>query len=714
MRGPLWRWLVLGSVLLVVTAVAGMIMYLFASDSASEQDHRATVLATVLAAVVIVPAVVVWGWSRVRSPVPGVSTPAQVVDAGDLLASRMFDSWSAQVVRRGIQTPAPVLVSWSWGAPEVALPREDLTTSPALGTDPPPIPTGALGPDGAQVLGAGLVTQLHEQVYSRLRHGRLVLIGGPGAGKTGAMILLLLEALRHRAQLPASERVEVPVPVWLTLGSWDPIRQGLRQWVVATMARDHPYLRAVDFGPDAIGGMFDAGRVALFLDGLDEMSDALRDQAMERLRTEAGGRRVVLTSRPDEYRSTLQAGPGLAYTAVVQLRPVAPETAAAYLLEGQTGSVQNAWRQVTDRLRANPDGVLARTLNTPLTLSLARFAYTGRDPTGMLADDLDTEQALRGHLLDQVLVTAYPDPDDRAHATYWLGWIAHHMNTQPAGPTRDLPWWHIPGWIPWRDLRLGGGVVVGLGVWLVIWLGGGGLTGDGLTGGFLVLGLVLGLAVGFMFERGHWFGDGPPIPHVVIFRWPTRRELLSMLVGELGGGLMIGLLLGFADEIGVGHAAGLVVGIAGALMFGLMFGLLKVWRLPVATSADATPHSVYREDVQAQLMSGLMSGFVVVFGFALIGALGPGLAFGLTSGLTFGLALGLVFALGFESSASPRLLTTEVALRLRGRRVWFMSLLETAMDRQVLRQAGAVCQFRHAALQDRLADQFTRDHLTAT
>jgi hypothetical protein len=35
-----------------------------------------------------------------------------------------------------------------------------------------------------------------------------------------------------------------------------------------------------------------------------------------------------------------------------------------------------------------------------------------------------------------------------------------------------------------------------------------------------------------------------------------------------------------------------------------------------------------------------------------------------------------------------------------------MPLLETALDKQVLRQAGAVYQFRHADLQDRLADRY--------
>jgi hypothetical protein len=52
----------------------------------------------------------------------------------------------------------------------------------------------------------------------------------------------------------------------------------------------------------------------------------------------------------------------------------------------------------------------------------------------------------------------------------------------------------------------------------------------------------------------------------------------------------------------------------------------------------------------------------------------------------------------------------QVVLFLQGRRVRFMPLLETALERQVLRQAGAVYQFRHADLQDRLAAHFAAEH----
>ena len=242
------------------------------------------------------------------------------------------------------------------------------------------------------------MTRLHDEVYTRLRHGRLVLIGGPGVGKTGAMILLLIEALRHRERVPDAARTAVPVPVWLTLGSWDPRSQGLREWVTATIGLNHPYLRAQDSGPDAVAQLFDTGRIALFLDGLDEMPDTLRGEAIERLTAETAGRRVVITSRPEEFRGTLGTGRQLPYTAVVELRPVGSRAAARYLLESQVGVTRPAWQDVADRLLAHPDGVLARTLNTPLALSLARSAYAGGDPRELLTHELAGEQILRVHM----------------------------------------------------------------------------------------------------------------------------------------------------------------------------------------------------------------------------------------------------------------------------------------------------------------------------
>jgi len=53
------------------------------------------------------------------------------------------------------------------------------------------------------LLAAGDLGDLHS-VYGGLGSGRLVIAGPPGSGKTGAAVLLLLAALRRRAQAPGA------------------------------------------------------------------------------------------------------------------------------------------------------------------------------------------------------------------------------------------------------------------------------------------------------------------------------------------------------------------------------------------------------------------------------------------------------------------------------------------------------------------------------
>ena len=318
----------------------------------------------------------------------------------------------------------------------------EVSTAPVSGTGPHPLPEPNPDEPGADppgmLLDAGIVTQLHEKIYCKVPHGRLVLLGGPGAGKTGAMILLLLAALEHRRSVDEAQRAEVPVPVWLTLGGWNPATQSLHHWAAAMMYRDHPYLRAPGYGPDAAEQLLRTGQVALFLDGLDEMAPSTQAEALAQIEQEGAGLRLVLSSRPEEYRQAISED-RLHNTAVIEVLPVDPEAARAYLLHDQVGSQRDRWAQLGDYLIAHPGSVAARALNNPLTLSLARAAYQHQDPTSLTnPETFPTEAALRAHLITRTLITAYPD-HQRAHATRWLAGIAHHL-----GSDRDLAWWHIP------------------------------------------------------------------------------------------------------------------------------------------------------------------------------------------------------------------------------------------------------------------------------
>ena len=77
-----------------------------------------------------------WGWWR-RSwcgrgnsdeREASVSTSAQVDAAANLLAVRTSATWSKELVRRGIEAPAPVRVRWRWAGGDVALPEQELAS----------------------------------------------------------------------------------------------------------------------------------------------------------------------------------------------------------------------------------------------------------------------------------------------------------------------------------------------------------------------------------------------------------------------------------------------------------------------------------------------------------------------------------------------------------------------------------------------------------
>ena len=756
----------------VALLAAGVVRAIRQGEAPATAADTAQVLGTYWTVGAGVLAFLAWAgsrWLRSTRVEPVTATSEQVEAAADLLAERILRTWSKQATARGIVTPAPVRVHWRWAAADYSVTRDELNRSPNLSVDPAP-----LREHDAEVLASGVVDRLHDEVYTRLRHGRLTLTGGPGAGKTGAMLLLLLAALRSRNGTPTEQRARVPVPVWLTLGSWNPVQQGLRDWVILSLQRDHPYLRAADFGPDAPARLFDTTRIALFLDGLDELPGGFRQRAMQRLREESAGLRVVITSRPNEYRNTFKAGGQLPQTAVLTMRPVRTKAAVAYLLADRTPSDIDRWTPLTDHLTAHPACMLARTLNTPLTLSLARATYEhpDTDPGLLLELDLNTSEAVRRHLLDATLAVAYPDPRKRDHAQRWLGWLAHRMATRPTGVTRDLPWWHIPTYLSRRQQLLATlvfglmtGLVFGLMTGLVLGLMTGvpdllfglqfglalglvngllpglaallaaGIMGmpsafarrwlkrpkvasmlaHGVAGGLLFgavgpwPGLAFGIACGLAFDLAASLAGGrSALPQAFAPRWLKRQEVASMLGRVLAVGLAGCLAVGLLSGIEYGLADGLITGLTLGLVPGLAFLVLAVlvaWGRPTAAAADMTPQHTHDVHRRYSLAVGLGASTAGVLAILLAGQLW--FAFAANVAIVVSIVL-----MGVIQGSVVGLSMAEIVLLLTTRcRVRFMSLLEEALDHQLLRQAGTLYQFRHAELQDRLATLYQSGHL---
>lgn len=431
--------------------------------------------------VVLVVVVVRIEWTRARESI--VDSAVILGRAADDLAQAVASQWRAEMNARGLGHLDPIRMRWSaTSRPVTPSPAEvlDAHQKPA-----PPVKVTRLRLSG----------DLEDMIrtLAQLQIRQLVVIGSPGAGKSTLAVLLTLALLQ-------SWQPGDPIPVLMTVSSWDPDREHLDTWLVRRLGELYPALsRRGRYGTDAAVRLVDRGLVLPVLDGLDEMPAPVQARAITALTVAVGrDRSLVLTSRADEYQAAVaQAGSPLARAAVVEIEPVTAADAAAHLAAGQIDG-EARWNPVLAHLAAHPDGALARTLRTPLMVYLARTAYhrQGSDPAALLA--FTDPAVIERHLLDAYLPAVYAPrtaPPRTRHApaaapTYsaqqahrWLAFLADHMTREQ---TTDLAWWRLHRAIPryfWRAGWLVFGILIGLPAGLIV-------------------GSIVGLTVGFMVGLG--------------------------------------------------------------------------------------------------------------------------------------------------------------------------------------------------------------------
>ena len=242
---------------------------------------------------------IAWVWRAESQVADGVVSGQELGRLANLLAGAVDAQWTRAAGERGLLEPEPIPVRWHRSAAPVAGP----TAAAVASTRFAPLP--GLAAAGEQQLQAGQVSELHE-VYGGLGSGRLVIAGGPGSGKTSAAMLLVLAALRHRHSVPEQDRLQVPVPVMFTLHGWDPGTQRARDWLAESLCQAYP-LFAGRQGAQAAREMLDEGRIAVLLDGLDEISETLRPTVLRALSREANFRLVLLTRTAEMADAAAQA-----------------------------------------------------------------------------------------------------------------------------------------------------------------------------------------------------------------------------------------------------------------------------------------------------------------------------------------------------------------------------------------------------------------------
>jgi hypothetical protein len=277
-----------------------------------------------------------------RSPVAPIDDTARLDQATDALATVVTAQWEAEAGLRALNRPEPLRLTWSSTARPVAAPAEAIAGTTITG----------------RVVRLRLRGPLDEVAdkYLALPHRRLVVLGEPG--KTVLAMLLTLSLLARRQ--PSD-----PVPVLLTMSSWDPTAEHLHTWLTRRLSEDYPALASPTYGPDAAEQLVTSGRVLPILDGLDELPGPLQASAITELDRARASRPLVVTCRSQEYQHAVAAGGGaLAAAAVVELERVTATEAIAFLRAAAV-PIPERWDLVATHLQAHPDGALATALSTP-------------------------------------------------------------------------------------------------------------------------------------------------------------------------------------------------------------------------------------------------------------------------------------------------------------------------------------------------------------
>ncbi|NDZ66822.1 helix-turn-helix domain-containing protein [Streptomyces cyaneofuscatus] len=411
---------------------------------------------------------------------------------------------------------------------------------------------------------------------------------------------------------------------------------------------------------------------------------------------------------------------------------------------------------------------LAAVLATPLMVVLARTLYSesaSRDPAELLDPvRFPSVRSLEEHLLAGFVPAVYrrrpPERDsggrrpktpyaDPAKAERRLGHLAHHL-VRLDHERQDLAWWRLgrslSRWSRIWAFTLATAVSVTLAVWIV------GVLLNPLTlGAVLLQGLLMGPAAGLTFGAVYALTDRyggeafEPTRVRLTLRFthggpvhrPLRTVALRSVQGLLGGtvagiGCACALTLERAlvqriplldqdvvvDTLLNMVILGLIFGSAGGLVFGAM-GLLEA---PVDVMTAATPVSLLAANRataarQFLILAPALSVTIAVGGYLIVellrGVMGP-LHWEVADSVLFGAACGLGGAASYVltfTAWGQWLVLARIWLPLAGRLPWDpAAFLDDAYRRGVLRQTGAVYQFRHARLQHHLGRVFRERH----
>jgi len=672
--------------------------------------------------------------------VPDLPWQTTVVREADALARKVLAHAQDQERHHQVETPEPLELLWRAAS-------EDLVDHLAnIRGSEPGIELVPLEVEGRQ----RDIAALYDGAS-----GGLVVLGGPGAGKT-----VLAYQFVHGKLLTRTEGRD-PVPVVFGIHGWDP-QTDLRKWLAGELLREYSVPEVHDSnGTALVTALINDGWILPVLDGFDEIADGLYREALDGM--DDSGLPFVLTSRITEYSAAVHAGRALRRAAVVVISELTLDDLVKYLPRTARTAADKTWDAFLVRLSAYgrlEDSIAGQALSVPLMVSLARAVYThgpaSNDPMELLdAARFPTADDIRAHLLRSFVPAVYakqqtrPNGGERRPPPAWrikkaqeaLAYIARRQTSR--GDT-DIAWWRFGDAVPrrYRAAAFGcpGAIAGAAEGWFLLHRLTGALAGGtlvGVLGALLGLsrgpmparlqfrvagrakhtvaqiasgllgGIVVGLAGWFAVRTWGWLALGPAaaLGNAVgngLSGWahvkdpeadpkPIHRDVLYGVCGGFAGGTVIGVYSRMAHvHTGVSRASMLALGLAVGLGFSLTTALLA----PTRAKTVVTPTELLGSNRVYTIFQAVTYG--VAFSIVV------DVLTGLKNAIILGPVIGVAFTL--VACAWGRWIVLRFWLSAFGRLPWpVWRFLADAYDRGVLRQAGAVFQFRHDLLQKELA-----------